>query len=79
MCHFSELPNDFGSHTSFELGIISAAAFRDFLNFLYLEEVILIVENIGAVLNLAKQLLVDALVTEWINFTMAEVTIDNLC
>ncbi|XP_055303186.1 BTB/POZ domain-containing protein 3-like [Sitodiplosis mosellana] len=58
---------------------VSAAAFNEFLQFFYLKKVILNTKNIEGVLNLAKQSLVDAFVTECIDFLMEVVNVDNLC
>ncbi|XP_055303218.1 BTB/POZ domain-containing protein 3-like [Sitodiplosis mosellana] len=58
---------------------VSAAAFNEFLQFFYLNRVDLNTKNIEGVLNLAKQSLVDAFVTECIDFLMEVVNVDNLC
>lgn len=62
---------------------VSAAAFKEFLQFFYLENIVLTKENIDEVLNLAKQSLVNGFVTECIDFvkevTMATMDIDNVC
>ena len=57
----------------------SASAFKEFLQFFYLEKVRLTSENIDMVLGLAKQSLVDEFVDECITFLLDSVTMDNLC
>ncbi|XP_031637562.1 BTB/POZ domain-containing protein 6-like [Contarinia nasturtii] len=47
---------------------VSASAFKEFLQFFYLEEVSMTEENIADVLNLAKQSLVDEFVEKSINY-----------
>lgn len=58
---------------------VSAAAFNEFPRFFYSEEVILTAKNIEAVLNLAKQSLVDAFTNECINFLVEMVKVNNVC
>lgn len=62
-----------------EMKDITAAAFNEFLQFFYLDEVILTVENIESTLNLAQQSLVDEFIEECIAFLMETVAVDNLC
>lgn len=57
---------------------ISPAAFKEFLQFFYMDEVMLTLENIEDVLNLAKQSLVDNLVTECTNFLVEVIGMDRL-
>lgn len=56
----------------------SAAAFKEFLQFFYTDEVTLTIENIEDVLNLAKQSLVDDLVDECTQFLIKMVGMDKL-
>lgn len=58
---------------------VSSSAFKEFLQFFYLEDVSLSVENIETVLNLAKQSLVDDYVNTCANFLMNILRLDNLC
>lgn len=53
-------------------------AFTEFLQFFYADEVTLSIRNIEDVLNLAKQSLVDDLITECINFLCDAVGLDKL-
>ncbi|XP_055303268.1 BTB/POZ domain-containing protein 6-B-like [Sitodiplosis mosellana] len=72
----------YGAHPDkiqISVDVVSAVAFKEFLQFFYFDEIALTVENIEAVLNLAKQSLVDTFVTECINFLIEVVTVDNLC
>lgn len=57
---------------------VSAAAFDEFLQFFYMDEVNLTIENIEHVLDLAKQSLVDELVTECIDFLLEAIGLDKL-
>lgn len=57
---------------------VSPAAFQEFLQFFYLDEVTLTLDNIEDVLNLAKQSLVDELVSECTNFLLDVVGMDKL-
>lgn len=57
---------------------VSAAAFGEYLQFFYKEEVTLSIENIEAVLNLAKQSLIDDLVDECEQFLLNMVGLDKL-
>lgn len=58
---------------------VSVAAFTEFLQFFYKGSVELTVDNIEAVLNLAKQSLVDEFVTNCINFLISTTTPNNVC
>ncbi|XP_055303185.1 BTB/POZ domain-containing protein 2-like [Sitodiplosis mosellana] len=58
---------------------VSAAAVNEFIQFFYLGKMVLTMENIEGVLNLAKQSLVDVIVTDCIDFLMAVVFVYNLC
>lgn len=58
---------------------ISPAAFNEFLQFFYTEDVTLTIENIEDVLNLAKQSLNEKLVTECTEFLLEMVALDKLC
>lgn len=57
----------------------SFSAFSDFLQFFYLEDVSLSMETIEAVLNLAKQSLVDEFVITCANYLIRMLRLDNLC
>lgn len=57
---------------------VSAAAFDEFLQFFYMDAVKLTIENIENVLDLAKQSLVDELVTECIDFLLDAIGLDKL-
>lgn len=71
----------YGIHPEMEILVddVTSGAFKEFLQFFYLEEVILKTENIEAVLNLAKQSLVDDFVGECIRFLVDSMTVENLC
>ena len=69
---------DLAEKDSIEVEEISSAAFKEFLQFFYTNEVTLTLENIEDVINLAKQSLVDELVIECINFLMTVIGIDKL-
>lgn len=58
---------------------VSAAAFREFLEFFYKENVKLTMENIETVLDLAKQSLNDDFVDVCSNFLKNAMTTNNLC
>lgn len=58
---------------------VSAAAFNQFLQFFYNESVVLTMETIEEVLNLAKQSLVDEFVANCINYLIREITSKNVC
>lgn len=57
---------------------VSAAAFNEFLQFFYTEEVALTIESIDGVLNLAKQSLVIELVDECTKFLINTVDLDRV-
>lgn len=58
---------------------VSASAFKEFLQFFYLEDFVLTMENIETVLNLTKQSLVDAFFAECSDFLTEMVTVDCVC
>lgn len=58
---------------------VSAAAFNEFLQFFYKDSVTLTLENIEAVLDMAKQSLVDEFVVNCVRFLATVVTAKNLC
>lgn len=58
---------------------VSVAAFNEFLQFFYKETIELTIENIEAVLNLAKQSLVDEFINNCINFLISLTTPMNVC
>lgn len=58
---------------------VSAAAFREYLQFFYEKNVTLTMENIEVVLDLAKQSLNDKFVDICANFLENKMTINNLC
>lgn len=58
---------------------VTTAAFKEFLQFFYLGEVVLTVDNIGIVISLAQQSLVNEFLIVCINFLKEIVAIDNLC
>lgn len=60
-------------------GDITAAAFQEFLQFFYLDEVVLTIENIENVFDLVQQSLVDDFSNECINFLKDIVSVDSLC
>lgn len=58
---------------------VSPAAFKEFLQFFYTEDVTLSIENIEDVLNLSKQSLNEKLVTECTDFLLEMIALDKLC
>lgn len=58
---------------------VSPAAFKEFLQFFYTEEVKLTIDNIEDVLNLSRQSLVYDLVTQCAEFLLHAVRLDKLC
>lgn len=62
-----------------EMPNVSAAAFNEFLQFFYKEKIELRIENIEAVLNLAKQSLVDEFINNCINFLIRIMIPQNVC
>lgn len=62
-----------------EVKDVTAAAFNEFLQFFYLDEVDLTVENIESVLKLVQQSLVDEFMKECIAFLSESVSVDNMC
>lgn len=57
----------------------SAAEFKEFLQFFYLYDVQLTEQNIGGVINLAKQSMVDEFFMECEHFLIRKLTIDTMC
>lgn len=57
---------------------VSSDAFNEFLQFFYMDEVTLTLENIEDILNLAKQSLVDELVAECVNYLIDLVGSDKV-
>lgn len=66
------------SHQKIVMPNITDAAFLEFLQFFYLDEVTLTMKNIETVLNLAQQSLVEDLVTECTHFLLDMVALDKL-
>lgn len=66
-------------HKVFNLTNVSAAAFKEFLQFYYLQKVVLTTENVETVLNLAKQSLVENFVTECVSFLVEKLSMENIC
>lgn len=62
-----------------EVSGLTASAFREFIAFFYLDEVLLTIENIEDVLDLAKQSLVDNLFKSCVDFLFDVTPLDNLC
>lgn len=58
---------------------ISAAAFKEFIKFIYLEDATLTLGNIEDILNIAKQSLIEYIVTKCGRFLIKEVKENNLC
>ncbi|XP_031633846.1 uncharacterized protein LOC116347411 isoform X1 [Contarinia nasturtii] len=58
---------------------VSSAAFEEFLQFFYLDELTMSIENIGDVLYLAQQSLVDDLVKECQKFLLDIIAVGNVC
>ncbi|XP_031639211.1 uncharacterized protein LOC116351267 [Contarinia nasturtii] len=57
----------------------SASAFKEFLQFFYKVEVVLTKENVGAVMNLAKQYVMDECVTMCVKFLKNTLNESNVC
>lgn len=58
---------------------VTAAAFKEFLRFMYLDKANLTMENIAGVMDLAKQSMVDGIFGECEEFLMKSVTTDTMC
>lgn len=72
---------DFDDKTceSIEVKEVSAAAFKQFLQFFYCDQVVLTHENIEDVITLAKAALVDEFFTACIGFLTETLSIENVC
>lgn len=58
---------------------VSAAAFEEYLQFFYLDEVILTHENIRDVITLTKMALVTEFTNECFNFLLETLSVENVC
>lgn len=65
--------------SEFEVNGVSEAAFKEFLQFFYCEEIKLTVENVCTVLDLAEKSIVPGLVKECLDYILHNVNIQNLC
>ncbi|XP_031635383.1 uncharacterized protein LOC116348503 [Contarinia nasturtii] len=58
---------------------VSANAFKEFLQFFYMDDVNLSIDHIEGVIDLAKQSLTDHIFNECENFLMKSITTDKMC
>lgn len=70
---------DSKSNEVFDLTNVSVAAFEEFLQFYYLQQFLLTIENIETVLYLAQQSHVESFVNKCVSFLVKKLTIENVC